>query len=242
LKVLIISDLHYEKRMFHGIDESKAWNWLIQVVGYHRPDYLLSGGDWGPAVNVMEFYELLRRVTVLTIYGNHENMGVLTKLQNIQTNYNVSVLMEDGKVYELEGVKIAGINGIISKKRKTKKGVPRKKPDEFLEIAERLADKNIDMLLMHETPHLPKLFPFMQETLASRTASKAVELVKPSIVINGHMHYGGYNRYDFPFGTKYIYICSDQKHRHYLILNIDNERISRIEVWKDFEQVDKVSI
>jgi len=40
---------------------------------------LLSCGDWGTAVNEVEFYELLKRTAILTIYGNHENMDVLLK-------------------------------------------------------------------------------------------------------------------------------------------------------------------
>ncbi len=62
VKVMIISDLHYDKRVFHGIDESKAWEGLLNIVDYHRPDLLISLGDWGKAINEAEFYELLKRV------------------------------------------------------------------------------------------------------------------------------------------------------------------------------------
>ena len=36
LKVLIISDLHYNKRIFHGVDKSRAWGWLLAIIDYHR--------------------------------------------------------------------------------------------------------------------------------------------------------------------------------------------------------------
>jgi len=55
MKIMVISDLHYDKRIFKGVDESKAWSWLVEVVDYHKPDLLLSCGDWGSAINSEEF-------------------------------------------------------------------------------------------------------------------------------------------------------------------------------------------
>ena len=229
---MIISDLHYEKRIFRGHDESKAWNWLLSIIDYHKPDVILGCGDWGSATNPEEFYELLRKTVVLTIYGNHENMSVLTNLYNVKSNSYLPVLMEDGKVYEIAGLKIAGINGIIAKKRKMKKGVPRKTPEDFMQVAEKLRNKEVDILLMHETPYLPELFPFMRNDFASKTAYEFVKKVKPKIVFNGHIHAGGYKTYTFPWGTNYIYIDSSQASKHYIILHTNN---MRIEIWKEKE-------
>jgi len=64
MKVMVISDLHYDKRVFHGIDESRAWEWLLGIVDYHRPDLLISLGDWGEAISETEFYDLLKKVRV----------------------------------------------------------------------------------------------------------------------------------------------------------------------------------
>ena len=155
MRVMIVSDLHYERRVFRGVDESRAWEWLLSIVDYHRPDLLLSCGDWGSAINEGGFYKLLRRVIVLTIYGNHENMDVLRKMYNIKTDNYLPILMEDGRVYELSGLRIAGISGIIASKRKVKKGVPRRTPNEFLEVAKKFKEKKIDILLIHETPTCP---------------------------------------------------------------------------------------
>jgi len=132
MKIMVISDLHYDKRIFKGVDESKAWSWLVEVVDYHKPDLLLSCGDWGSAISSEEFYELLRKTVVLTIYGNHENLEVLKSLHNVRCDKYLPVLMEDGRVYAFEGLKVAGVSGIIARKRKVKKGVPRKTPEEFL--------------------------------------------------------------------------------------------------------------
>ena len=120
MKIMIISYLHYEHGIHHGIVGSIAWSWLINIVKYHNPYLLLSCGDWGTAITPECFYELLELTTVLTIYGNHENIDVLRTLHNIRTNENLPVLIPDGEVVEYRGIRIAGINGIISiKKRHT---------------------------------------------------------------------------------------------------------------------------
>ena len=92
---------------------------------------------------------MLEKTIVLSVYGNHENMDVLTKLYNVKTSEYLPVLMEDARIYEFSELRIAGISGVIAKKRKTKKGVPRRTPGEFLEAAEKLRNKNIDVLLIH---------------------------------------------------------------------------------------------
>ena len=155
-------------------------------------------------------------------------MEVLKSLYNIRCDKYIPILMEDGKVYEIGGLKIAGISGIIAKKRKTKKGVPRKTPDEFIKYAEKLRGKSIDVMLIHETPYLPDLFPFMRESFGSRTALEVVQIAKPRLVINGHMHLGGYKIYFFPWNTKYIYIDSSQVNKHYVILHTDS---MKLEIW-----------
>ena len=231
MRVLIISDLHYDRKIYKGVDESKAWSWLLSIVDYHKPDLLLSCGDWGSAISFGEFYELLKKTIVLSIYGNHENMEVLTKLYNIKSDKYLPVLMEDGRIYEFCSLKIAGISGIISTKRKSRKGVPRKRPDEFIEVAKRLVGKNIDILLIHEVPYLPNLFKNIRDSVPSRTALKAVELIKSKIVINGHMH-DGFKVYKFNFGTLYLNVDSSQLSRHYLVM--DENKVS---IYKDVDQI-----
>jgi len=143
--------------------------------------------------------------------------------------------MEDGRVYAFEGLKVAGVCGIIARKRKVKKGVPRKTPEEFLGAAEKLRNKGIDVLLIHEAPYLPDLFPFMRDSISSRTALRAIEIVKPRVVFNGHMHFGGYKIYEFSYGTKNVYLDSSQANRHYAILYTNN---AKLEMWRDREVVD----
>jgi len=85
LSILAICDLHYDRRIYRGFDEGRAWEWLLSIVDYHSPEYLLSCGDWGTAVNEAEFQMLLGRTIVLTIYGNHDDVEVLSKLYNVRS-------------------------------------------------------------------------------------------------------------------------------------------------------------
>jgi len=232
MRVLIISDLHYDRKIYKGVDESKAWSWLLSIVDYHKPDLLLSCGDWGSAISFGEFYELLKKTIVLSIYGNHENMEVLAKLYNIKSDKYLPVLMNDGEVYEFEGIKIAGISGIISEKRRTKKGVPRKRPEEYLNIAKRLGGKNIDILLIHEVPYLPNLFKNIKDSTPTRTALEVIKIIRPRIVINGHMHpEEGFKVYKFPFNTYYFNIDSSQANKCYIIIEVDNS--VKVKIYKD---------
>ncbi len=107
-----------------------------------------------------------------------------------------------------------------------------------MEVAERLRRKEIDILLIHEAPYLPRLFPFMRDSIASRAVLEAIRIIKPKLVINGHMHSGGYKTYSFSFGTKYVYIDSSQAEGHYLILKPENKSII-IGVWEEHSILQK---
>ena len=231
LKMMVISDLHYEKVFHRGVDESKAWNWLLSIVNYHEPDVLLSCGDWGTAITAKEFKELLSKTTVLTIYGNHDNLDVLRSLRNV--NAALPVLMEDGLVYNVGGVRVAGISGVVAKKRKGKKRVPRKTPEDFIDLARKLKDERVDVLLIHETPYLPRVFSSIRKSLGSQVALEAIEIIKPKIVFNGHIHEGTFRTYVFPYNTLYVYIDSSQHHKAYLILHVDN---GLLEIWVNYEK------
>lgn len=107
-------------------------------------------------------------------------------------------------------------------------------------MAERLRDEDIDILLMHETPYIPELFPFMDERLGARTALEAVGMIKPKVVINGHMHSGGFKTHRFRWGARYIYIDSSQASRHYLVLKHSGRLY--VEVLRDLEKIDEIEI
>ena len=200
MAIVGISDLHYEFNERYGVDESLAWEWLLSIVDRFKPSWLLCAGDWGSAVTLVDFKTLLNRVNVLSIFGNHENMPVLRKS---------GVLLSEGKVYNVEGFRVAGIHGIVHMKRRSKAGVPRRKPVDFTRVAEVLANK-VDILLLHEVPYLPEVYPDMRLSPGSEAALEAIKIIKPRLVLGGHMHKGCYSYHVFPWGTTYLRVDSSQ--------------------------------
>ena len=234
MKVLVISDLHYEKAFHRGVDESRAWEWMLSVVDYHKPDLLISLGDWGYAVNPTEFYELLKRVRVWSIYGNHDNLEVLRSLYNVVTDRYEPILMGDGEIRELDGVRFGAINGIVALRRRERKGVPRKHPEEFVEVAKNLKGK-ADVLLLHDSPKLPLSdYERIADDARTRAVEVAVYEAKPKVVLCGHLHVSPYTVYRLEYGILYVRVDSSQAHRHYLILHTNS---MAIEVWKDVDKV-----
>jgi len=197
------------------------WDWLLNVVDYHRPNLLLSCGDWGEEVSENMFRKLLERVEVLTIFGNHDNLEVLQKL---------GILMGDGIVYKYEGLRIAGINGIVSMKNKARDNVPRKSPEEFLSVAKKLQERRVDILLMHEVPYLPKIFKRIDKRPGSLVALKALMLIKPKLAIIGHIHehfkYACYN------DILVMSIDTSWKSREYIV--IENYGSLKVTVWRNY--------
>ncbi len=234
---MVISDLHYDKRIYKGVDESRAWEWLLSIVDYHKPDLLISLGDWGEAVNEEEFFELLKKVRVWSIYGNHENMEVLKKMYNVLTGRYEPILMEDGEVREFGGLRFGAINGIIALRRREKKGIPRKKPEEYIEVAKKLKGK-IDVLLIHDSPKLPlEDYKFMRDDVTTQAVGIAIYEARPKLVLCGHLHIEKpYTIYRYEYGTLYVRIDSSQRHRAYAILYTGNEKL---EIWRDQEVLEE---
>ncbi len=233
MKVMIISDLHYDKRIFRDIDESRAWEWLISIVDYHRPDLLISLGDWGEAISGTGFYDLLKRVRIWSIYGNHENLEVLKNMHNILADRYEPVLMSDGEVRVFNGFRFGAINGIIALRKKEKKGIPRKRPEEFIEYGKRLNGK-IDVLLLHESPWIEGYKGVIARDERTTAVAIAIYEARPKLVFCGHLHLSPYTVYKFEYGTFYIRIDSSQKHRCYVIFYLNNRKL---EVWKDFNVI-----
>ena len=234
---MVISDLHYDKRVYKDVDESKAWSWLMSIVDYHKPDLLISLGDWGEAVNEEEFFELLKKVRVWSIYGNHENIEVLKRMYNVLVDKYEPILMEDGEVWGFAGLRFGAINGIVALRRRMRKGVPRKRPEEYIEIAMRLRGK-IDVLLLHDSPKLPlEEYKFIANDGRAQAVGIAVYEAKPKLALCGHLHMSPYTVYKYEYGTMYVRIDSSQKHRAYLILY--NTGSMRLEIWKDYEVLEE---
>lgn len=104
MNVLAIGDLHGQVA------------WLPQALAQRKPDLLLCTGDWGDPGQVEEalYQEVVDRVHVLSVYGNHDDRALLGRLQNTD---GTPVLLAQGEARQVGDLVIAGISGIWAKTR-----------------------------------------------------------------------------------------------------------------------------
>lgn len=215
------------------MDESRSWDWLLGVVGYHSPEYVLSCGDWGFALSTDDIYTLLEKAVVSSIYGNHENIGVLGSARSLRARF--PVIMRDGRVYEVGGLRVAGISGVISERRKrTRELVPRKTSEEYLSVARSLRGEGIDILLIHEAPYIPELLPSVKMSPSSVTSLEAIRTVEPRLAIRGHVHEDSLEAYRVSPKTRYVRLDSSQLSRRYLVLTAEGGWVN-VDKWQDYK-------
>ena len=224
MKIMFISDLHYSSKS----SEIEAFKWLKKIVKYHMPEYLLSAGDWGYEVDMKNFIDILNLTKIYTIYGNHDNLKVLLSLRNVD---DTPILIKDECILKIGELNIVGINGIIAERRRMRKGVPRKRPEDFIRIARSIDNKNIDILLIHESPPFPEYRGSMHFRRSLNSILDVIRILKPRIIINGHLHFSPYTAI---YCDKYIYIriISSQDSRYYAIY--DDEKIK---IYCDFSEI-----
>lgn len=181
-KIVIVSDIHYEQGNFHGIDESKAINWILNVLGKTSPTDLIGLGDWGYAWTSDDWEVITSLVKVHTIFGNHDDVALLSNVKNADKSH---ILARDAEVRNISGLKFGFINGIVTEKGGINKGIPRNNPDQYLAMANKL--KSVDFLCTHESPLMPDLWvkPVGPGPL---TAQMAIEITRPAISLSGHLH------------------------------------------------------
>jgi Icc-related predicted phosphoesterase len=181
-KIVIVSDIHFEQGKFHGIDESKAINWILNVLGKTSPTDLIGLGDWGYAWTSDDWEVITSLVKVHTIFGNHDNVAMLSNVKNADKSH---ILVRDAEVRNISGLKFGFINGIVTEEGGINKGIPRNNPDQYLAMANKL--KSVDFLCTHESPLVPDLWvkPVGQGPL---TAQMAIEITRPAISLSGHLH------------------------------------------------------
>ncbi len=75
------------------------------------------------------------------------------EMYNVFINSYEPILIGDKEVRVVNGIRFGAINGIGALRRREKKGVPRKRSEEFIEIAKKLKDRT-DVLLLHNSPYI----------------------------------------------------------------------------------------
>jgi len=180
MRVLMVSDLHYSKGTFHGLDESKSFDWFYEIVKKERPELTLSAGDFGREADFTLFQKIVEETHLLTVYGNHDDIGVIKYIVNKDGS---KCWLEDDYIRQYKGLRIAGINGNIAK---IKRKVHHKTVEEIQEIISNYAEKKIDVLITHEAPEHELIT--REKMLGYPVINEAIERIKPKLHLCGHVH------------------------------------------------------
>lgn len=116
---------------------------------------------------------------VAGVAGNHDRFGDEKELEAFNKIENVFLL--HNQIKELNNLTIGGISGIIGRGDK----INRVKEEEYLKALKGLLKKNLDFILLHETPDFPKL------KLKGNTKIRTViENEEAGNIFCGHCHWG----------------------------------------------------
>lgn len=115
---------------------------------------------------------------VVGVAGNHDRFGDAFAMSEFKTIPNISLLHKEIKV--IDNLRIGGISGIIGRADKTH----RVDEKEYLNTLKKLTKKELDFLLLHETPGFPS------KKLVGNTKIRAtIEKSTPTTVCSGHCHW-----------------------------------------------------
>jgi Icc-related predicted phosphoesterase len=173
MRILVISDLHGDLR--------SAWT----AVERFKPDVLLSCGDWGDPEEVTEaeMSEFPARLPVLSAFGNHDPLEILRRLRNRDQS---PVLMGQGEVRMVEGVRVAAIGGIWAKSHR----LPHYVTDADVAQAAAQAARGgpVDVLMTHGCPvGLADITPTGRHG-GQRCFLDAFHTIAPRVHLCGHLH------------------------------------------------------
>jgi len=195
--ILLISDLHMS---LDSMEEINSVKWLLNVLDELKPDYLIGAGDWGEAMTADDFSEILTRARLITVYGNHENFTIIK-------NFSI----RDGQVVRVGELRVSGINGLIGYNKDY--GIP---PERFMSIVNKIQHKGVDILVTHQPPYIPELYPNMRVNEPAILMRQALERIRPRLHFSGHMTGGCYSYYEFKWG-KYLRVDSSARFRCYAL-------------------------
>ncbi|MCS7252957.1 MAG: metallophosphoesterase family protein [Armatimonadota bacterium] len=174
LRILLVSDMHGD--LTH----------LFSALDAEQPDLLICAGDWGdPKTIPREKYEqLLSMLPVFTVYGNHDDIDLLSQLRNAD---GTPVLLRNGEVVKSGGITLTGINGIWAKSKRK----PFYVLDEEVHMAANMvASYGVDLhvLVTHACPiGIADMTPKGTHG-GQRCFLEAFKLIRPKLYACGHLH------------------------------------------------------
>jgi Icc-related predicted phosphoesterase len=173
MRILAISDLHG--------DLKPARELLTRL----KPDLLVSCGDWGDPDEVSEadLAYFTGRVPVLTTFGNHDPLEFIGQLKNQDGS---PILLGQGEVREVHGLRVAAIGGIWAKSHRLRHYVT---GEDVAAAAARIVQYGpVDLLLTHGCPvGLADATPRGGHG-GQRCFLEANKAISPRIHLCGHLH------------------------------------------------------
>jgi Icc-related predicted phosphoesterase len=173
MRILVVSDLHGDLASAR------------EAIDQFAPDLLLSCGDWGDPDQVAEadMAEFPARLPTLTTFGNHDPLDLLPRLRNRDGS---SVLLDQGEVRAVGGLRLAAIGGIWAKSHRLRHYVT---DEDVLGFARCVVEaKPIDILLTHGCPiGLADLTPTGRHG-GQRCFLEANKAIAPRVHLCGHLH------------------------------------------------------
>lgn len=173
MKLLAVGDLHGET------------DGLFRLLETEAPDGLLCIGDWGDTGEIAQktWDALLGRVPVLTVYGNHDDLGLLPTLRNRDDS---AVPLGQGERRDFCGLTVAGVSGIWAKSHRQPYYVT---DEDVAAYAETIANAGaVDILLTHGCP-----IGVADRTPSGRPGGQRcfldlLKAVRPTVYLCGHLH------------------------------------------------------
>ncbi len=130
------------------------------------------------------------------VAGNHDSFGDGHEFQEFLSQRDICFL--DGRVVELDGLKIAGISGVMGNPRR----LFRRKSEVFLRTIEEVVAKRPDVLVLHEGPSAEPESTFPGQKVIRQT----LETLPPTFVLFGHSHWESAEARSLANGTQVINI------------------------------------
>ena len=106
----------------------------------------------------------------MTLFNSlHENFAIIKNLS-----------IRDGEVVRVGELRVSGINCLIGHDRDY--GIP---PGRFVRIVNKI--KGVDILVTHQPPYIPELYPNMRDSEPAMLMMQALERIRPRLHFSGHM-------------------------------------------------------
>ena len=233
---MILSDLHYALNEYKGVWEGAAFKWLIHQVKKFRPNVLILLGDmdWGWVPE--QWTQLTELVTVHVIYGNHDNLHLLRQVKNED---GTPILKKDAERIVINGFTFGFLNGIVSRTKRIKDGVPRQTPEMYLIKGKAL--KGVDILCTHESPWIEEYGDYYHrsrdetgEVFGIDILRDIIEEIQPIYSFGGHLS-GAYSVGEIG-KTIAVKVDSSPKEKHMVILSLTDEHnnpMSLLKIYND---------